>query len=78
VRAQHAVAMRGCDRSGHCGELTTDSAMAENPNKLRGNVHWTSAYMPLQVNLGGEAGKGVLIRGGASAAVRMPTGRRRW
>jgi hypothetical protein len=29
-------------------------------NKLRGNGHWTSAYMPLQENLGGEAGKGVL------------------
>jgi hypothetical protein len=31
-------------------------------NKLRGNGHWTSAYLPLQENLGGEAGKGVLTR----------------
>jgi hypothetical protein len=35
--------------------------------------------MSLQENLGGEAGKGVLTGGGASAAMRMPMGRRhRW
>jgi hypothetical protein len=37
--------------------------MAKILNKLRGNGHWTSAYMPLQENLGGEARKGVLIGG---------------
>jgi hypothetical protein len=36
--------------------------MAKVSNKLRGNGHWTSAYMPLQENLGGEVGKGVLTR----------------
>jgi hypothetical protein len=30
-------------------------------NKSRGNGHWTSSYMPLQENQGGEAGKGILI-----------------
>jgi hypothetical protein len=29
-------------------------------NKPRGNVHWTSAYLPLQENLEGKARKGVL------------------
>jgi hypothetical protein len=38
-------------------------------NKPRGNGHWTLAYMPLQENLGGEAGKGVLTGEDASAAV---------
>jgi hypothetical protein len=46
-------------------------------NKPRGNGHWTLAYMPLQENLGGEAGKGVLTGEDASAAARVPTGRRR-
>jgi hypothetical protein len=51
--------------------------MAKVSNKLRGNGHWTSAYMPLQENLGGEVEKGVLTRRGASTAARVPTGRRR-
>jgi hypothetical protein len=67
--------MRGSGWSGHGGELTADSTMAEIINKSRGNGHWTLVYMPLQENLGGEARKGVLTRGGASAAARVPTGR---
>jgi hypothetical protein len=58
-------------------ELTVDSTTMEIPNKLRGNGHWTSAYMPLQENLGGEAGKGVLTVGGASAVAHVTTERRR-
>jgi hypothetical protein len=46
-------------------------------NKHRGNGHWILAYMPLQDNLGGEARKGVLTRGGDSVVARGATGRRR-
>jgi hypothetical protein len=53
--------MRGHDQSGHGGEPTVDSTPVKVSNKLRGNGHWTLAYMPLQKNLGGEAEKGVLI-----------------
>jgi hypothetical protein len=52
--------MRGRDQSGHGGEPTIDSTTAKVSNKPKGNGHWTSAYLPLQENLGGEAGKGVL------------------
>jgi hypothetical protein len=40
--------------------------------KLRGNGHWTSAYLPLQENPGGEAGKGVLT--GAELGSAMAPG----
>jgi hypothetical protein len=53
-----AAAAHGHSRSGHGGKLIADSTMAENPNKLRGNGHWTSAHMPLQENRGREVGKG--------------------
>jgi hypothetical protein len=45
-------------------------------NPPRGNSHWISAYMLLQENLVGEAGKGVLTEGGTSTVTRVPTERR--
>jgi hypothetical protein len=60
----------------HGGEPTIDATMVKDSNKLRGNSHWTSTYMPLQENLGGEVGKGVLTGRGASMAARTPTGSR--
>jgi hypothetical protein len=68
--------MRGRGRSGHGGELTVDSTIVKILNKLRGNGHWTSAYMSLQENLGVEVRMGLLTRGGASVPVRVPTRRR--
>jgi hypothetical protein len=56
--------MRGRGRSGHGGEPAVDSTTAKVSNKHRGNGYWTSAYMPLQENLGGEVGKGVLTERG--------------
>jgi hypothetical protein len=52
--------MRDRGQSGHGGEPTVDSTLATVSNKPRGNGHWTSAYLPLHENLGGEAGKGFL------------------
>jgi hypothetical protein len=62
----------------HGGELAADTTTVKVSNKVRGNGHWTSAYMPLQENLGEEVRKGVLTKGGDSAVVRVPTGKRRW
>jgi hypothetical protein len=47
-------------------------------NKMMGNVHWTSAYMPLQENLGGEAGKGVLTGAEHSSAVALGVKADKW
>jgi hypothetical protein len=66
----------GHGRSGHSGELTADSTIAKILNKSRGNGHWTSAYMPLQENLGGEVGNWVLSGGGAFTVARVPMGTR--
>jgi hypothetical protein len=52
--------MRGRGRSRHGGEPTADPTTVKVSNKPRGNDHWTLVYMPLQENLGGEVGKGVL------------------
>jgi hypothetical protein len=46
-RRPGAATARGHSWSEHGGKLIADSTMAENPNKLRGNGHWTSAHMPL-------------------------------
>jgi hypothetical protein len=46
--------MDGRGKSGHGGEPTVDSTLAMVSNKQRGNGHWTSAYLPLQENRGGE------------------------
>jgi hypothetical protein len=73
VRGHHAWARP----EQHGGELVADAMTAKVSNKPRGNGHWISAYIPLQENLGGEAGKGVLTEGADSAAARVPMGRRR-
>jgi hypothetical protein len=52
--------MHGHGQNGHGGESTVDSTPVKVSNKPRGNGHLTSAYMPLQENLGGDAEKGVL------------------
>jgi hypothetical protein len=62
------VTPRGHSLSGHRGKLAAGSTTAETRRFLRKNGHWTSVYMPLQENLGGEAGTMVLI-GGADNAV---------
>jgi hypothetical protein len=54
--------------SGHRGKLVAGSMTAETRRFLRKNSHWTLVYMPLQENLGGEAGTMVLI-GGVDDAV---------
>jgi hypothetical protein len=64
MRAWHAVETRGRARSGHGGkhgtqsQRTADSTTAKVSNQPSRNGHWTSAYMPRQENLGGEARKG--------------------
>jgi hypothetical protein len=56
--------MPGRGPSEHGGEPTVATTTVMVSNKLRGNSHWTLAYMPLQKNLRGEVGKGVLNRRG--------------
>jgi hypothetical protein len=56
--------MHGHGQSGHGGEPTADATTTKVSNKPRGNSHWTSDYMPLHENLGGDVGKGVLTRRG--------------
>jgi hypothetical protein len=47
-------------------------------NKPRGNGHWTSAYVPLQGNLGEEAGKGVLTRAELGSVAALGVGADKW
>jgi hypothetical protein len=61
------VTTHGRGQSGHGGEPTVDSTPVKVSNKPRGNGHWTLVYLPLQENLGGEVGKGVLTRSCAFA-----------
>jgi hypothetical protein len=53
--------MRGHGQSRHGGVPIVDSMPAKVSNKTRGNGHYTSAYLLLQENLGGEVGKWVLL-----------------
>jgi hypothetical protein len=71
ARAWRAIIKHGHGQSGHGGEPTVDSTLTKVLNKLRGNGHWTSAYLPLPENLGGEAGMGVLtgVELGSSATL---------
>jgi hypothetical protein len=68
MHARRVAATHGPSQNGHCCELTADSTTADILNKWRGNGHWTSAYLPLQENLGGEVGKGVLTGEAGCAA----------
>jgi hypothetical protein len=81
ARARRAVTMRGRGQSRHGGEPTVDSTLAKVSNKPRGNGHWTSAYMPLQENLGGEAGKGSSLERSSArrwrSALRRTSGSKR-
>jgi hypothetical protein len=47
-------------------------------NKPRGNGHWTAAYVPLQGNLGEEAGKGVLTRAELGLVAALGVGADKW
>jgi hypothetical protein len=67
VRARRVVTPRGYGHSGHYGKLTTGSTTAETQRFLKAIGHWTSAYMLLQENVGGEAQK-VVLTGGADDA----------
>jgi hypothetical protein len=60
MHAMRAVTTCGLGQSRHGGKPTVNSTLVKVSNKLRGNGHWTSAYLPLQENLGGKVGKGVL------------------
>jgi hypothetical protein len=76
AHANRVLPARDRHRSGHGGEPTADSMTVKILNPPRGNSHWISAYMLLQENLVGEAGKGVLTEGGTSTVTRVPTERR--
>jgi hypothetical protein len=47
-------------------------------NKPWGNGHWTVAYLPLQENLGREAGKGVLTRAERGSATALGIEADKW
>jgi hypothetical protein len=47
-------------------------------SNLRGNGHWTSAYMPLQENLEGEARKGVLTGAELGSAAALGIEADKW
>jgi hypothetical protein len=72
------VTTRGYGQSGHGGAPIVDSTLAKVSNKPRENGHWTSAYMPLQENLGGEAGKGVLTGAELSSTAALDVEAKKW
>jgi hypothetical protein len=47
-------------------------------NRPRGNGHWTSAYVPLQENLGEKAGKGALTGEELNSAVALGVEANKW
>jgi hypothetical protein len=62
----------------HGGKPTADAMTAKVSNKPRGNGHWTSAYMPLQENLGGEAMMGVLTGAELGSVAALNIGADKW